>query len=150
FRAHFHVADLPDAATIYIAGPREAHVYLNGKLLGDFTSNVDAPINFHVFHSDAARALRRGDNVLAIEAVRGRGVVTAGGPITTAQLAYGEVLAAKLVPAAFGVEAPPLVFTNKSWRSSATRAEHWQETDFNDLKWPTVDSLGPIESNVDF
>ena len=150
FRAHFHVADLPDAATIYIAGPREAHVYLNGKLLGDFTSNVDAPINFHVFHSDAASALRRGDNVLAIEAVRGRGVVTAGGPITTAQLAYGEVLAAKLVPAAFGVEASPLVFTNKSWRSSSMRAEHWQETDFNDLKWPTVDSLGPIESNVDF
>lgn len=150
FRAHFNVGEVPEAATIYIAGPREAHVYLNGKLLGDFATNVDAPINFRVFHADASRALKHGDNVLAIEAIRGRGVVTGAGPITTSQLAYGEVLAAKLVPATFGVDAPPLVFTGKSWRSVSTLTEHWQDPSFNDNTWPTVGSLGPIESNVDF
>src|SRR4051812_18393264 len=35
FRAHFHVTALPNVATLYIAGPREAHVYLNGHLLAD-------------------------------------------------------------------------------------------------------------------
>lgn len=150
FRAHFRVDTLPKDATVYIAGPREAHVYLNGQLLGDFSTNVAAPINFRVFHADAAHALRRGDNVIAIKAVRGRGVVTGAGPITTAQLAYGEVLAAKIVPAAFGVDVAPIVYTDRSWRSTATRSEHWQEPGFNDSAWLMVDSLGPIESNVDF
>ena len=40
-----------------VAGPREAHVYLNGRLIADFVSNIDAPINFHVFHADATEAL---------------------------------------------------------------------------------------------
>src|ERR1700757_2260310 len=30
FRAHFTIHDLPRVATFYVAGPREAHVYLNG------------------------------------------------------------------------------------------------------------------------
>src|ERR1700754_3942310 len=55
FRARFNLTSIPRAATLYIAGPREAHVYLNGRLLADFTSNIDAPINFRVFHADATQ-----------------------------------------------------------------------------------------------
>jgi alpha-L-rhamnosidase len=150
FRAHFNVAGIPGAATLYIAGPREAYVYLNGHLLADFTSNIDAPINFRVFHADATQALKLGDNVLTIEAIRGRGVVSGAGPIATQQLAYGEVLAAKIVPAAFGIEAPALIISDPSWRSTVTLADHWQDPAFDDHIWPLAASLGPIEGNIDF
>ena len=149
FRARFQVTNLPHAATIYIAGPREAHVYLNDRLLADFTSNIDAPINFHVFHVDATQALRLGDNTLAIEAVRGRGVPSGAGTLTTQQVAYGEVLAVKIIPSAFGVEAPPLLITDTKWRSSSTRASHWQDSAFDDRDWPVAASLGSIEGNGD-
>ena len=150
FRVHFDVKKLPQAATLYIAGPREAHVYLNGHLVADFYSDVDAPIGFHVFHVDSAQALRPGDNVVAIQAIRGRGVVAGGSPTTTQQLAYGEILVAKLIPAAFGVEGPPLVITNTAWKSSALAATHWCDPGFDDSTWQPVESLGPIESNIDF
>ena len=150
FRAHFDVKGLPHSATLYIAGPREAHVYLNGHLAADLYSDVDAPIGFHVFHVDAAQALRLGDNVVAIQAIRGRGVVAGGSPAATQQLAYGEILAVKLIPGAFGVNAPPLVITNTSWKSSALPAARWFEPHFDDSAWQSVESLGPIESNIDF
>src|SRR5947209_4650833 len=57
FRTHFRVASIPTDATVYIAGPRQARVFLNGQLLGEFSSSVDAPINFRVFHAPAAKAL---------------------------------------------------------------------------------------------
>jgi len=150
FRTHFNVRVLPQAATIYIAGPREAHVYLNGELLKDFYSDIDAPIGFHVFHAAAIEKLHQGDNVLAIEAIRGRGVVTGEASVTTRQIAYGEILVAKLTPAGFGADVPPLVYTDKSWKSSSTSSEHWFETSFDDSGWQTADSLGPVESDVDF
>jgi alpha-L-rhamnosidase len=150
FRVHFNVKNLPHTATVYIAGPREAHIYLNGHLLDDFYSNIDAPIGFHVFHANASTALRSGDNVLAVQVVRGRGVVAGAGPLETQQLAYGEVLVAKLTPAAFGIDAPALVYTNTAWKSSSTFTENWPEPGFDDSGWQSADSLGPVESNVDF
>jgi hypothetical protein len=154
FRVHFRLTALPDAETLYIAGPREAHVFLNGQHLDDFYLNTDAPINFHVFHTSTTTVLRVGDNVLAIEAIRGRGVVSATNSLVTQQLAYGEVLAAKIVPARFGVEAPATLISNTSWRSIAGPAapppNHWSEPGFDDSAWQPAESLGPIESNVDF
>jgi hypothetical protein len=154
FRAHFRVALLPQAATLYLAGPREAHVFLNGHRLDDFYLNTDAPIGFHVFHTSAAGALRLGDNVLAIEAVRGRGVVSGSSPLATQQLAYGEVLVAKIVPTRFGMEAPALLISDRSWRSNTGSAnkpiDHWLDAAFNDSSWEPVESLGPVESDVDF
>ena len=149
FRAHFRVDAAPAHTTVYLAGPREAHVYLNGHLLGDFFSNTDAPINFRMFHADATPYLVRGDNVLAVQAIRGRGVVTGPGPILTSELAYGEVLAAKILPAPFGFEAAPLLISDGAWRSSATASADWQLASFNDGAWAAAESLGPIE-NVDF
>jgi hypothetical protein len=154
FRAKFRIAERPTDATLYIAGPREAHVFLNGRQLADFYLNTDAPIGFHVFHASAAAALRLGDNVIAIEAIRGRGVVSGASTVATQQLAYGEVLAAKIVPARFGVEAPSIEISDGRWRSIEETADkpidHWSEPGFDDTLWPAVASLGPIESNVDF
>src|SRR5207237_10628638 len=127
-----------------------ANSYLNGHLLGHSYSTIEAPINFHVFHAQAAKALRTGDNVLAIEAVRGRGVVAGTDSAVTQQLAYGEVLAAKIVPARFGTEAPSLVLSDQHWRSisSDKPVDHWADPGFNDSSWPQVESLGPIDSNI--
>lgn len=150
FRASFNVAVVPAAATLYIGGPRQARVWINGQLVMSFNKNTDAPINFRVFHADAAGPLRIGKNTIAIEAVRGRGVVTGMPSEPLAQLAYGEVLVAKIVPAPFGAEAPALVMTNKAWRSSAVRSVGWESPSFDDSSWQGVESLGPVESNVDF
>ena len=154
FRATFRIAKLPADATLYVAGPREAHVYLNGRRVDNFYLNTDAPIGFHVFHTAVAKALRVGENVLAIEAVRGRGIVCGDSSVATQQLTYGEVLAAKVVPARFGVEAPAVVVSNGGWRSAASspaEAEaHWMDAGFDDSKWKAVESLGPVEGNVDF
>ncbi len=151
FRAHFRVARLPVAATLYIAGPREAHVFLNGHRLDDFYLNPDAPIGFHVFHCAATSFLRVGDNLLAVEAVRGRGIVSATNSIVTQQLAYGEVLAVKIVPARFGVETAAILISDTSWRSIAGSVDgRWSLAAFDDSSWQPAESLGPIESNVDF
>jgi alpha-L-rhamnosidase len=151
FRAHFHLATAPKDATLYLAGPREAHVFLNGHPLADFYSDPDAPIGFHVFHVDAAPLLRLGDNVLAISAIRGRGIVSATDSLATQQLAYGEVLAAKIIPRRFGVEAPALLISDTHWLSSAAQSDpHWSDASFNDSAWQPAASLGPIEANVDF
>jgi alpha-L-rhamnosidase len=152
FRTHFHLDQLPHSGTLYLAGPRWARVYLNGTPLGEFSTNTDQPINFRVFHVDATAALHAGDNVLAIEAVRGRGVVSGAGPITTQQLAYGEVLTAKLLAGPFGDDhARSLVITDRNWKSKTGPApDHWQESGFDDSTWQQVTSLGPIESNIDF
>ncbi len=149
FRARFPVGAVPAHATVYIAGPRAARVFVNGRLAGEFRANPDAPINFHVFHADVAALLHPGENVVAVEAVRGRGVVTGAGPIATQQMGYGEVLAVKLVPLRFGGEGPALVVSDGGWKSSATLAAGWEQAGFDDGLWGQVDSLGPVEGNID-
>lgn len=152
FRAHFQVASVPRSGTLYVAGPRYARVFLNGKLLGEATTNPEAPINFRVFHFDASSALRPGDNMLAIEALRGRGVVTGTGSEVLHQFGYGEVFAAKLLAGRFGDEkAPALIVSNGDWRSIASpHGDDWQHPGFDDSAWPKVESLGPIDSNIEF
>lgn len=151
FRAHFHLDTVPGTATLYLAGPRLARVYLNGRLLGTFSTNTDQPINFRVFHVDATRALQPGENVLAMEVVRGRGVVTNAVPRSTEQLAYGEVVAAKLLAGRFGDEhAPSLLYTDTRWRSTTQAQDGWQQSSFHDASWPNVASLGGVESSLQF
>jgi alpha-L-rhamnosidase len=150
FRTHFTLNTVPVHATLYLAGPREAHVFLNGQHVDDFYLDIDAPIGFHVFHVDVTSELRKGDNVLAIEAVRGRGVVSATAGPANQQLAYGEVLAAKILPGLFGDDAKALMISDKAWKSSIGGIRGWSETSFDDSAWHTAESLGPVEGNVDF
>jgi alpha-L-rhamnosidase len=147
FRTHFSLQTVPRSATLYVAGPREADVYLNGKLLAHFASNINAPIGFRVFHVETASLLVQGENTLAIQALRGRGIVSGGGTLATAQLAYGEVLVVKLLT---GGVAQPLVWTNATWRSTLASPEHWEDKGFDDSSWPQVESLGPVEGDLGF
>ena len=150
FRVHFTLGSVPSRATLYLAGPREAQVFLNGQPVQTFDSNADAPIGFQVFHVDLAAFLHLGDNVLAIEAIRGRGIVAATGSVATQQLAYGEILAARLIAAPCGAESPTVLISTPAWRSSTVNSPHWADPAFDDSAWLPAQSLGPIESNPDF
>ncbi len=149
FRASFEVHSLPQRATLYVAGPRWARAYVNGKLAAEFVSDVDEPINFHVFRADVTGLLHQGGNTVAIEAVRGRGIVSGSGSSVWQQLAYGEVLAARIAAAAPGQDAPALVVSNQHWKSSLDAPDGWQQAGFNDAAWGTVESLGSVEGNAD-
>lgn len=150
FRAQFTVRRIPPQATLYVAGPRAAKAWINGALVMDATADAESPLATHVFTASAAKALHVGRNVIAIEAVRGRGIVAASDVPAVQQIAFGESLVAKIVPTAEGMDAPPLATSNDAWRSTTASAEHWQEQDFDDSQWPQVATLGKIESCVEF
>ena len=150
FRGSFDLTRLPSAATLYIAGPRNAKAFLNGMAVMDEAADATSPLNTHVFRADVRSALRIGRNLLAIEAVRGRGIVAASDSPVVQQLAYGETLVAKIVPAEPGVEATPLAIANPAWRSVAATPQGWQSPGFDDQAWSHVQALGSIESAPEF
>jgi len=150
FRVSFDLNRLPAAATIYIAGPRSAKAFINGMPVLDEEADANSPLGTHVFRAGVLSALRIGRNVLAIEAVRGRGVVAASDSPVVQQLAYGETLVVKVLPAKLGMEASPLAMTNQGWRSVDALPEGWQSPSFDDQAWPAVQTLGAVESNPEF
>lgn len=145
FRDTFEVSKLPEHATLYIAGPRTATIYLNGQQVGRYSLNLDFPIAIRVYERDVTHALRVGKNVIAIEAVRGPHDGNGAANRLGVQQARGEVLAVKIVPAVRGVVVPPLMMTDAHWKGMMkTPAAGWQTAGFNDSNWPGVDDLGGL------
>lgn len=149
FRYRFKVQHLPTAATLYIAGPRSAVVYINGKRTGSFVSDLDSPLGFEVYASDVTSALRQGDNVLALEVVRGKGVDGDDLSRIATQEITGEVLATKIVAAPCGYSGKDIVISNPEWKSELQAASGWQALNFDDHAWHTVQTLGSIEGSID-
>lgn len=151
FRDTFEVSKVPEHATLYIAGPRTATIYLNGKQVGRFALNLDFPIAIRVYECNVTHALRPGKNVIAIEAVRGPHDGNGAANRLGVQQTRGQVLAVKIVPAVRGVVAPPLMMTDAHWKGTMkTPAAGWQTPGFNDSNWPAVDDLGGLESSINF
>jgi alpha-L-rhamnosidase len=149
FRREFAVAEVPKEATLYVAGPRSATVYLNGVKVLAFADDGEGK-GFHVRRADVAGALRPGRNVLAMELVRGHSSLhTGAGPVIN-QVTYGEVLAVKIVPCGVGVAAAPLVVSDGGWKSTLAPATGWQEATFDDAAWKPVQTLGALGSRSDF
>jgi alpha-L-rhamnosidase len=149
FRREFDLKSVPATATLYLAGPRSVHTFVNGQRVGQFESNLDSPIGVHVFAMDVTHALHAGKNVVAIEAVRGGGINGFNNSRLTMQLTMGKILAVKLLASARGVDGPALLISNKEWKASLNAGDGWQNAGFNDAAWPSADSLGPIESSID-
>lgn len=152
FRREFDLSSVPATATLYLAGPRSARVFVNGQQVGVFQSNLaklDSPIGVHVFAMDVSHALQSGKNVVAIQAVRGGGVYGFNNSRITVQLTMGKILAVKLIGAARGVDGPALLISNKEWKASLHAGEGWQKSHFDDKSWTNADSLGPIEGDID-
>ncbi len=150
FRKQFTLAAVPQHATLYIAGPRSATIFLNGQKVGSYEVNLSFPMGIRTYSYDVAKALHAGGNVLAIEAVRGPRV---GGRAETRagiQQTHGEILAVEIVPAVIGEMAAPLLSTDDSWKATLSPATDWYAPSFDDGRWPAADSLGGIESSIDF
>ncbi len=150
FRRAFDVAAIPAHATLYLAGPRQAAVYLNGKEVGHYQLNLDFPMGIRVYECDVTGMLHLGRNVLAIEAVRGPLAGNEAEDTVSRHLRDGKVLAAMIVPAARGITAAPLVMSDARWRGAVGQAPRgWQDPAFKASVWPRVDDLGGIESSID-
>lgn len=149
FRRTLDLRSVPQTATLYIAGPRSLRVYVNGQLVNHAQQNLDAPIGIQVYATDVSHALRVGQNLVVIEAVRGGGVPAFNNSRITAQITTGRILAVKLVGAARGIDGPTLLISNKEWKASPYAGEGWQNAGFDDKSWPNVDSLGSIEGSID-
>jgi len=150
FRRVFDVGTVPVRATLYLAGPREATIYVNGQRAGSYQLNLDFPMGIRVYACDVTHALRAGRNVVAIEAVRGPDAGNEAWDNVSRHLQDGTVLAAMIVPAARSVAATPLVMSDAHWKATAEAAPAgWQTATFDDSNWPPADDLGGIESSID-
>jgi hypothetical protein len=138
FRAHFHLDTPPPVAILYLAGPANADVFVNGSEVQRVAADPLSRIDPKVFAINVTRLLRAGDNVLAI----------AGD--------HGDRLVAKILPAPPGVLGPPgqisspILISGPEWKATTEKADGWQSVSLDDSAWPAVDAMGGIESNIDF
>ncbi len=135
FRATFQVKSVPQHATLYISGPEASSSYLNGKLVDSVQQNPASPLKMPVYTTDVSGKLHAGKNVLALE-------------ITPRS--DDDRLVVKIIPATEGVEAPALLISDPSWKSSLTADTGWQSSGFGNGSWKPVDAAGPIESSMNF
>ena len=132
FRAHFHLDAAPEAAILYLAGPHDARVYVNGAPAAHLEADPLSRIQMTVFVADLTRYLRAGDNLLAIAAD------------------HGERMVAKIIPAPPGIIVPPILISGPGWKATRDAHSNWQTLALDDSVWPDADATGPIEGNIDF
>lgn len=149
FRHSFDVSTVPKEATLYVAGPRWERVWINGQLADEVSSDTSSPLGMHVFATDVAKYLKPGRNVIALEVIRGRGVTGFANSAIVRQQTFGQVLVAKILPAARGVDAKPLMMTDKSWKSAEKVAAGWEKPTYKDGAWKPVQSIGGMESSIE-
>ena len=150
FRRSFSVSTVPPVATLYLGGPGAATVWVNGERLAHFQENMEVNIGIHVIAVDVTHALKVGKNVIAIEAIRGPEVGSSGNSRREVQLTAGRILVVKIVPAAQGIDGAPLLISDAQWKAADKAVNGWQESDFDDSGWGSADSLGGIESSMEF
>jgi alpha-L-rhamnosidase len=150
FRRIFHVSSLPAQATLYVAVPGQATIYLNGEGVGHYQLNLGSQLGLRVYELDVTSRLHTGTNVLAIEALPGTAPFTEAEDAVSRHLRDGKILAAMILPAARGIRARPLVMSDAEWKAAALAPPAgWQALEFNDTAWPRAEDLGGIESSVD-
>ena len=135
FRATFRVKTVPQHATLYVAGPEASSAYLDGKLVDRVQDNPASPLKMPVFITDVSGKLHAGKNVLALE-------------ITPRH--DDDQLIVKIVPADEGIDAPALLISDSSWKSSLAADSGWQDAGFSDASWSPVATMGAIESSLNF
>ncbi len=146
FRSHFTLTSIPREATLYLAGPQSAVVYLNGNEIGRFSQDPNSLSRPVVFNVPLLGLLRVGANVLAVQV---HPVQNPSYMPTEYMLVRGHYLVAKIVPASEGVDREPITYTDGSWRTAMTPAGGWQQPGFDDAAWPQAQVLGAMEGNID-
>ncbi len=138
FRRTFTLSQVPDQAEMYVAGPSEATIYVNGQKVGQYQLDPSFPMGIRVYACDVTKALQAGSNVVAIEATRGP------------QVGGHEVMAVKILPSALGVSAAPLLISDAHWKANMQLTPGWQNPGFDDKGWGAARSLGGVESSYEF
>jgi alpha-L-rhamnosidase len=130
FRRQFTVDTVPSEATLYLAGPRQATVFLNGNVvLNAAEPRPSWQVALMAGVADVSGKISQGTNTLAI--------ATTG----------GSMLAAKIVPAPQGIDETPITEADAKWRGSLSAAPGWEISSFDDQSWGGVTPLGGIEDN---
>jgi len=127
FRKSFRLDAAPAAATLYVAGPDKVQIFVNGEAAGSGARDTKSRLKPLVLTLDVTRALRAGDNTIAVRAE------------------HGERLAVKIVPRGVDEMAPAVVMTGADWKCSAREQVGWETPGFDDHAWPAVRALGGIE-----
>ena len=135
FRATFQVKTVPQHATLYVAGPEASSATLDGKLVDRVQQNPASPLKMPVYVTDVSGKLHAGKNILALE---------------ISPRSDDDQLVVKIVPATEGVEAPALLISDSSWKSSFNADSGWQNAGFSDASWTPVAALGAVESSLNF
>jgi hypothetical protein len=143
FRARVTLKAVPTRATFYLTGPRRATIFINGVRAADFVVPQDTTLRPRVLELDAARFLRVGENVFAIQAVA---QINRRLPKSLGQ---GAFLLAKLVPAGPQVNRPALLLSGTSWKVSLNPKDGWEKPAYADRDWAAAQSYGTAESNID-
>jgi alpha-L-rhamnosidase len=132
FRKRFDVTSVPQAATLYVAGPARMRVYVNGQRLANAEQDGTEKIHPFVVILEVARSLQPGQNVLALA------------------VAGGRRLAVKIVPRPREVNGPAIVTSGAGWKYSTEEQTGWEQPGFSDSAWETSAILGGIEGDIDF
>jgi alpha-L-rhamnosidase len=130
FRNKFKIGARPAAATLYVVGPDQMRVYVNGALIANAERDPKMGIHPVVIALDVARNLRVGSNTVAIAAVR------------------GNRLAVKIIPRVAGAMGAAILISGPEWKSNLRGEPGWENPDFNDAKWAPVLALGVVESSL--
>ncbi len=124
----FRLQSLPAQAMLYVAGPRQFTVWVNGLRAGAVQPKRG---NLRPQVMSAAVKLQSGENRLAV-AARG-----------------GDRLVVKIVPAAYGENATPVLISDARWRGAINAAAGWRRAGSAASGWQPVKDLGGIESHID-
>jgi alpha-L-rhamnosidase len=130
FRAGVNLTGSVPEATLYISGPDHIRAFINGDVVVAADHDPKSKTYPLVTVTSVAKNLRRGKNVVAIEA---RG---------------GSPLAVKIVPGAEGVDSSALLVSGPGWRAGLQGAG-WEEAGFDDSAWAPAQLLGSIDTRVD-
>lgn len=128
FRSKFKVTARPAAAILYVVGPDQMRVYVNGVLIANAERDPKVGIHPMVIALDVSHRLHAGSNTIAIAAVR------------------GNRLAVKIIPRGAGVMGSAILVSGTDWKSSTRQEQGWENPEFDDAKWPPVQAIGGVES----
>ncbi len=103
FRTEFSLDKVPAHATLYVDGPEEITVFLDGRQIAHFEQDATATLKTTVYAVPVATLLHSGKNVLAIEAKPQQ--IPSCMP-KEYLLLRGQFLVAKIVPAAERIDRP--------------------------------------------
>lgn len=159
FRRAFSLSSQTRQATLYVAASGDVEVWLNGKKLLVYLDNRAQRPGFTVHALDVSKALQAGPNALAISVTHLHGAHHTTTDPMTLQFVGGRALAVKIVPAARGMEAPPLLVSDTGWQGrmltgGATDAEddlaRISTAGYVATAWRAAASLGGLESDIAF